>query len=234
MHIHIERSWKDALASEFEKPYFKSLSTFIRQEIVNGQLVFPLPKDILAAFDFSPLDQTKVVILGQDPYHSYSFVDGKQIPTAHGLCFSVVHGAKTPPSLQNIYKELQSDLGADNFHIPNHGNLTDWARQGVLLLNSTLTVKAHAAMSHTKKGWEEFTDSAIRAVSEKNDHVVFLLWGRHAQAKKPLINAAKHRILEAAHPSPFSANNGFFGCKHFSKTNQYLVTHGKTPIHWSL
>lgn len=234
MEIQIEKSWKQALKNEFNKPYFENLSTFVRTEIEEGRVIFPKPKNILAAFDLCPLDETKVVIVGQDPYHSLSWVSGQQIPTAHGLCFSVVRGAKIPPSLQNIYKEMQKDLGKENFEIPNHGNLTGWAKQGVLLLNTTLTVRAHAAASHTGKGWEEFTNSAIQAVSESQNHVVFLLWGRHAQAKKPLINKAKHLILEGSHPSPFSAYDGFFGGNYFSKTNQFLQENGIPSIDWRL
>ena len=232
MNVQIEPSWKKVLQSEFEKPYFSNLQTFLHSEIKRGQAVFPFPKNIFAAFDLCPFDDTKVVILGQDPYHSVSQVEGKNVPTAHGLCFSVVKGAKVPPSLKNIYKELEQDLGSSRVVIPDHGNLESWARQGVLLLNATLTVRAHEAMSHTKQGWEPFTDAAIKSISDEKENIVFLLWGRHAQGKAALIDEKKHYILTSAHPSPFSAYNGFFGCKHFSKTNQLLKKCGKKEIDW--
>ncbi len=170
MDVHIEPSWKHVLAPEFEKPSFASLRTFLHSEIQSGKQVFPFPKNIFSAFDLCPFDNVKVVILGQDPYHSVSYVDGKPVPTAHGLCFSVVRGAKVPPSLKNMYKELETDI--PGFHIPDHGNLEKWARQGVLLLNATLTVRAHEAMSHSGQGWEEFTDSAIRTISDEKTGVV--------------------------------------------------------------
>jgi uracil-DNA glycosylase len=232
MNIQLEPSWKKVLEAEFEKPYFATLRSFLHAEIQNGQQIFPSPKNIFSAFDLCPFEAVKVVILGQDPYHSLSQVEQKNVPTAHGLCFSVVKGAPVPPSLKNIYKEIEQDLGSSKFSIPNHGNLESWARQGVLLLNATLTVRAHEAMSHAGKGWESFTDAAIRAISDEKEGVVFLLWGRHAQGKASLIDSQKHFILTAAHPSPFSAYNGFFGCHHFSKTNEWLKKCGKLLVDW--
>lgn len=228
--VQIEQSWKTVLAPEFEKEYWRKLTDFVKQEIQDGKEVFPCPKNIFSAYNLCPFDSTSVIILGQDPYHSVSTVDGKNVPTAHGLCFSVVKGAKQPPSLQNIFKELTAEY--PDFEIPNHGNLEPWAKQGVLLLNATLTVRAHEPMSHAGKGWEQFTDATIQMLSDQRENLIFLLWGRHAQAKKSLIDSAKHTILEAAHPSPFSAHNGFFGCNHFKRGNEILKKLGKPPIDW--
>ena len=218
----IEDSWKNQLIEEFNKPYFTELKKFLVEE-KKDKIIYPPGSQIFNAFNFTPFDAIKVVILGQDPYH------GKG--QAHGLCFSVPQGITQPPSLKNIFKEIHADLGLD---IPVHGNLESWARQGVLLLNATLTVRAGQAGSHQGKGWEEFTHSVIRKVSEKKEGVVFLLWGRFAQDKEALINTQKHLVLKAAHPSPFSAYNGFFGCKHFSKTNEHLQKIGKEPVDWSV
>jgi uracil-DNA glycosylase len=220
MNIKIEPSWKEALKDEFAKPYFTELTEFVRGEYLAAQ-VFPPPKFIFNAFALCPFDTVKVVILGQDPYHG--------IGQAHGLCFSVPEKIAVPPSLQNIYKEIASDIGGE---IPKHGNLEHWAKQGVLLLNATLTVRAHTAGSHQDKGWEQFTDAAITALSEKKENLVFLLWGNYARKKSELIDWEKHLVLESAHPSPFSASNGFFGCKHFSQTNTYLKEHDIEPIVW--
>jgi uracil-DNA glycosylase len=220
MEVRIEPSWKEALQEEFDKEYFKELSGFVKNEYISTT-VYPNPKFIFNAFELCPFDKVSVVILGQDPYHGPG--------QAHGLCFSVPENIAMPPSLKNIYKEIVSDVGGV---IPSHGNLEHWARQGVLLLNATLTVRKGEAGSHQHKGWEEFTDAGIRTLSEKKENLVFILWGNYARAKRVLINENKHLILEAAHPSPFSAYNGFFGCKHFSKTNEYLEDHGKDPILW--
>lgn len=218
----IEPSWKEALEEEFSAPYFSRLKEFLLSE--KGRYpIYPPGSLIFNAFNHTPLDQVRVVILGQDPYH------GKG--QAHGLCFSVPAGIKPPPSLINIFKELNNDLGIP---IPDHGNLEKWADQGVLLLNATLTVRANQAGSHQNKGWERFTNTVIRKISARRDEVVFLLWGRYAKIKKMLIDPAKHHILTAAHPSPFSAQNGFFGCRHFSKTNALLARNGSLPIDWSL
>jgi len=220
MDIKIEPSWKEALKDEFEKPYFKELTEFVRGEYLSAK-VFPPPKFIFHAFELCPFDEVKVVILGQDPYHG----DGQ----AHGLCFSVPETVGMPPSLQNIYKEIINEVGGA---MPPHGNLEHWAKQGVLLLNATLTVKAHQAGSHQGKGWETFTDTIIKKLSDAKERLVFLLWGNYAKKKGELIDFEKHLTLEAAHPSPFSAYNGFFGCKHFSQTNGYLKKHGKEEIKW--
>lgn len=232
----IEADWKNLLIEEFNSDYFQSLKEFLKEEKElekkDQTKIFPKNEDILNAFNYTPLKQVKVVIIGQDPYHSYEEQNKKIIPHAHGLCFSIPKEAKKiPPSLKNIYKELNSDLG---FNIPHHGNLTHWAEQGVLMLNATLTVRAHNAGSHQKKGWETFTNSAIKKLSESQSNLVFLLWGRFAQEKEVLIDTSKHLILKAAHPSPFSAHNGFFGCKHFSKTNEYLKKNGKNEIDWQI
>lgn len=222
--VKIEASWKEALNDEFEKPYFSALTKFVRDEYKSAT-VYPPPKFIFNAFELCPFDKVRVVILGQDPYHGAG--------QAHGLCFSVPEIIAVPPSLQNIYKEIQSDLGVSPpSKIPSMGNLERWAEQGVLLLNATLTVRAGSPGSHQHKGWEEFTDAVIRALSEQKEHVVFILWGKYAQDKGAHIDTTKHLVLKAAHPSPFSAYNGFFGCKHFSKTNTYLQSHGEKPIHW--
>ncbi len=220
MDVKIHESWKQHLSEEFEKPYFKELVDFVRAEY-SGKKIYPPPADIFRAFEWCPFEKVKVVILGQDPYH------GKG--QANGLCFSVHHGVQNPPSLQNIFKELADDTGGE---IRSDGNLEDWAKQGVLLLNATLTVEASKAGSHQKKGWEQFTDAAIRAVSEQKEHVVFILWGRYAQEKGAVIDEKKHLVLRAAHPSPFSAYSGFFGSKPFSKTNEYLEWNGEEPVKW--
>ena len=225
IHINpvIEPSWKEVLNNEFEKPYFKELKKFIVDEIKNGHTIYPPGKFIFAAFDKTPFDNVKVIILGQDPYHG--------VGQAHGLSFSVPEGSHPPPSLVNIFKELHDDLGIP---IPCTGNLDAWTHQGVLLLNATLTVRAHQAGSHQRKGWEEFTDAVIRILSEKKEGLIFILWGRYAQSKEHLINATNHSILKAAHPSPLSAYNGFFRCKHFSKTNMILHQQKNKEINWSL
>jgi uracil-DNA glycosylase len=220
MDVKIEESWKKQLQEEFEKPYFKTLTEFVRLEY-STQTIYPSAKLIFNAFDQCPFDQVKVVILGQDPYHGPG--------QAHGLCFSVNDGVEFPPSLKNIFKEIQSDTGAP---IPKSGNLERWSRQGVLLLNATLTVRAHLAGSHQKKGWEQFTDSVIHLVADRLDHVVFILWGNYAISKGEFINQQKHLVLKSVHPSPLSASRGFFGNKQFSKTNNYLVQNGKSPIIW--
>lgn len=217
----IQQSWKEALKYEFQKPYFKELKNFIVEEIKSGHSIFPPGSLIFSAFNQTPFDNVKVVILGQDPYHG----EGQ----AHGLSFSVPKGLRPPPSLVNIFKEIHDDLGIP---IPSTGNLEPWARQGVLLLNATLTVRARQAGSHQHKGWEEFTDTVIQTLSEKKEGVIFLLWGRYAQSKESFIDTSQHIIFKAAHPSPFSAYNGFFGCKHFSKTNEILRTQGKKEIDW--
>lgn len=218
----IEESWQEMLKDEFQQPYFAALKTFLIQEKKN-QLIYPKGKHIFNAFNFTPFNKISVVIIGQDPYHGAG--------QAHGLSFSVPDGVKPPPSLKNIFKELASDL-----HIPiaKSGNLSSWAKQGVLLLNATLTVRAKQAGSHQKRGWETFTDAVIRTISEQKKGVVFLLWGAFAQKKSVLIDAKKHYILTAAHPSPFSVYRGFFGCKHFSKTNELLIKQNKQPINWQL
>lgn len=221
MDVKIEQSWRELLQPEFDKPYFEELTGFVRKEY-QSKKVFPPPKNIFKAFDLCPFNKVKVVILGQDPYHGPG--------QAHGLCFSVNKNIPTPPSLVNLYKEINSDIGSS---IPTHGNLEHWAEQGVFLLNATLTVVAHMAGSHQKKGWETFTDEAIRLIAEKKEHVVFMLWGNHAQDKAWMIDESKHLILRAPHPSPLSAHRGFFGCKHFSKTNDYLKAHGLKPIEWT-
>ena len=220
MQVKIEKSWQEVLQPEFDKPYFESLVGFVKQEYAS-RTIFPPAGQIFSAFNTCPFSDVKVVIFGQDPYHGPG--------QAHGLCFSVNDGIPFPPSLQNIFKEIASDLG---LKIPSSGNLTRWAEQGVLLLNATLTVRASQAGSHQGKGWEEFTDSVIKIISEKAENVVFILWGSYAIKKKALIDASKHCILTAPHPSPLSSYRGFFGCKHFSKTNTYLTSKGKTPIEW--
>jgi uracil-DNA glycosylase len=217
----MESSWKAILSEEFSAPYFEVLSTGVREAYLKNEPVFPPSKLIFNAFELCPFDQVKVVIIGQDPYHGAS--------QAHGLCFSVQEGVRVPPSLQNIYKEIQTDIGAP---IPTTGDLTRWAKQGVLLLNATLTVLEGKPGSHQGLGWEHFTDAVIKKISEEKKHVIFLLWGKYAQAKKALIDDTKHLVLIAPHPSPFSAHSGFFGCKHFSKTNTYLLEHEKTAVQW--
>ncbi len=218
----IEKSWKLALNAEFNEEYFSELKNFLQNERNTGQIIYPPGANIFSAFEKTPIDKVKVVILGQDPYHG--------VGQAHGLSFSVPEKQAIPRSLQNIFKELKSDL---NISIPNTGNLEKWARQGVLLLNATLTVRANQPGSHQNKGWENFTDSVIRRLSKDRKGIVFILWGKYAQAKQPLIDNTKHYILTSPHPSPFSAGRGFFGCKHFSKTNEFLLKEGLTPIDWN-
>ena len=224
MSAALEPGWLKVLEPEFEKEYMKNLKTFLLQEKETGKTVYPKGADIFAAFNHTPFDQVEVVILGQDPYHG----DGQ----AHGLSFSVQKGVATPPSLKNIYKELETDI--EGFKTPNHGNLTQWADEGVLLLNASLTVRAHEPGSHQGKGWEAFTDQAISQLSDKKTGLVFLLWGKFAQQKAALIDEKKHTVLKSAHPSPFSAYTGFFGSKHFSKTNEILIAEGKKPINWQI
>jgi uracil-DNA glycosylase len=221
MEVKIEASWKIALASLFNKPYFSQITAHLKTEKALNRTIYPKGNLIFNAFEQTPFDQVKVVILGQDPYHNPN--------QAMGLSFSVPDGIKIPPSLVNIYKELNKDIGMP---IPTTGNLTKWANQGVLLLNSVLTVRENEPASHSKIGWTEFTDDIIQILSAQKSNIVFLLWGNYAQQKQIFIDATKHKILKAAHPSPFSAHNGFFGSKHFSDTNKYLVEHQKSPIDW--
>ena len=219
----IEGDWLEAVRGEFKKPYYKNLYEFVKNEY-STHVVYPPSEDIFNALHFTPLKDVKVLILGQDPYHEPG--------QAHGLSFSVLPGkADTPPSLQNIYKELNDDLGC---YIPNNGYLKKWADQGVLMLNTVLTVRAHAAGSHQGKGWEQFTDAIIRAVNKKDEPVVYMLWGRPAQMKKSMLNNPKHLVLTAPHPSPLSAYRGFFGCKHFSQANEFLKANGVEPIDWQI
>ncbi len=218
MDVKIEESWKIRLQTEFDKPYFKTLTDFVRNEYQQST-IFPPGRLIFNAFNLCPFNQVKVVIIGQDPYHGPG--------QAHGLCFSVNDGIPFPPSLVNIFKEIKADLGKE---IPTSGNLTRWAEQGVLLLNATLTVRAHQAGSHQRRGWEEFTDATIRLLAEEREHLVFILWGAYAQKKGAFIDRNKHLVLTSAHPSPLSAYNGFFGNKHFSQANAYLASHGIEPI----
>lgn len=220
MDVIIENSWKDKLQDEFEKSYFKTLTNFIRNEY-KTQKIFPPANLIFNAFDKCPFDEVKVVIIGQDPYHN--------IGQANGLSFSVNEGIKIPPSLLNIYKEIESDLGKT---ISKSGNLEHWSKQGVLLLNATLTVRAHTPASHQGKGWEQFTDTVINTLSKECTGLVFLLWGNYAQQKGKNIDANKHLVLKSPHPSPLSAHRGFFGNKHFSTANDYLIKHNKKPINW--
>ena len=221
MNVQIEESWKAHLEPEFEKDYFRTLTDFVKSEYSQYQ-IFPPGKLIFNAFNLCPFDKVKVVIIGQDPYHGPG--------QAHGLCFSVNDGVPFPPSLVNIFKEIKADIGTD---APATGNLTRWAEQGVLLLNATLTVRAHQAASHQRKGWEEFTDAAIKALSKDKEHLVFILWGGYARSKAKLIDTSKHLILESVHPSPLSANRGgWFGNHHFSRCNAYLQQNGITPIQW--
>jgi len=221
MDIKIEQSWKEGLKEEFSKPYFAELTEFVRKEYKSAK-VYPPPEFIFRAFELCPFGDVRVIILGQDPYHG--------IGQANGLCFSVSDGVRTPPSLQNIYKEIRDDLG---LKMPTTGNLEHWATQGVFLLNATLTVRAGSPGSHQHRGWEQFTDAVIRSLSDKKDGLVFILWGKYAQEKGAVIDRTKHLVLAAAHPSPYSASNGFFGCRHFSKANEYLKQHGKDPILWA-
>lgn len=218
----METSWRPVLATETDKPYWKNLQTFVREERTQYQ-VFPPDQEVFAALHLTPYEKVGVLILGQDPYHD--------VGQAHGLCFSVRRGVVKPPSLVNIFKELQADLGCTP---PKHGDLTHWAEQGVLLLNAVLTVRAHTPTSHKDKGWETFTDAVIRAVNEKPDRVVFVLWGAYARAKAKLIDRSKHVIIESAHPSPLSASNGFFGSRPFSKINAALKEAGKPEINWQI
>lgn len=220
MKVKISESWKTQLENEFMKPYFSELVQFVKNEYQNHK-VYPPGKKIFSAFDHCPFDKLRVVIIGQDPYHGPG--------QANGLCFSVSEGIRKPPSLLNIFKELKSDLGKN---IPESGNLERWADQGVLLLNATLTVRAHAAGSHQNKGWEQFTDAVIRMVSEVKENIVFILWGAYAQRKGEMIDRLKHHVISSAHPSPFAADRGFFGSKPFSRTNAYLEQNGKQPINW--
>ena len=220
MDVKIEQSWKECLAGEFRKDYFMRLTDFVRQEY-QKTTVYPRGNHIFNAFEHCPLDKVKVVLLGQDPYHEPG--------QAHGLCFSVQDGIPFPPSLINIFKEIESDLGKP---MPKSGDLTRWADQGVLLLNATLTVRAHAAGSHQHKGWETFTDAVINRLNSERNHIVYLLWGSYAQRKGSFIDSSRNLVLKSAHPSPLSAYRGFFGNKHFSQTNDYLIASGQTPIEW--
>lgn len=223
MDVKIEAGWKDVLKAEFSKPYFNQITVFLKAEQATGKIVYPPGNLIFNAFNKTPFDQVKVVLLGQDPYH------GKN--QAHGLSFSVQDGIIPPPSLVNIFKELYNDIG---LAVPGSGNLTKWAEQGVLLLNASLTVRAGEPLSHSKIGWMEFTDAVISKISDQKKNVVFLLWGKFAQEKQELIDETRHQVLKAAHPSPYSADKGFFGCRHFSKTNEYLMKHRIDPIDWKL
>jgi uracil-DNA glycosylase len=220
MEVKIEPSWKEILKEEFEKDYFVDLTSDIKRAYLSAP-IYPPPQYIFNAFNLCPFAKVKVVILGQDPYHGRG--------QAHGLSFSVPKGIRIPPSLKNIYKEIETDLGLT---VPESGNLERWATQGVLLLNATLTVEAGKPASHQGLGWEKFTDAVIKKISDEQRHVVFLLWGNFARSKAPLIDTVKHLVLEAPHPSPFSVHSGFFGCKHFSKTNYYLKSHGQSEISW--
>jgi uracil-DNA glycosylase len=223
MDVKMEPDWKNVLKAEFAKPYFQQIVTFIKVEKSQGKNIYPPGPLIFNAFDKTPFNIVKVVLLGQDPYHGYG--------QAMGLSFSVPDGVTPPPSLINIFKELNSDIG---MAIPKTGNLAKWATQGVLLLNAVLTVRANEAASHSKIGWMEFTNAVISKISEEKEGIVFLLWGRFAQDKQVLIDETRHHVLKAAHPSPFSADKGFFGCRHFSKTNNYLMKQGQDPIDWNL
>ncbi|HEV7780494.1 MAG TPA: uracil-DNA glycosylase [Chitinophagaceae bacterium] len=223
MDVKIEDSWKSVLKDEFNKPYFQQIPLHIKTEKSQGKVIYPPGSQIFNAFNTTPFDKVKAVILGQDPYH------GKG--QAHGLCFSVPYGVAPPPSLVNIFKELESDTGVP---IPQHGNLTHWAEQGVFLLNASLTVRAGEPMSHAKIGWAEFTNTVIKKIADLKKNVVFILWGKFAQEKTVLIDQSKHLVLRSVHPSPLSVHAGFYGCKHFSKTNEYLVSKGIDPIDWRL
>jgi uracil-DNA glycosylase len=223
MDVKIEESWKKVLENEFSKSNFQQAVTFIKTEKAQGKTIYPPGALIFNAFDKTPFDNLKIVLLGQDPYHGYG--------QAHGLSFSVPDGVNPPPSLINIFKELHNDIGIP---IPKTGNLTKWATQGVLLLNAVLTVRANEPASHAKIGWMEFTNAVISKISDQKEGIVFLLWGKFAQEKQALIDETKHHVLKAAHPSPFSADKGFFGCRHFSKTNNFLMKQGKDPIDWLL
>ena len=220
MDVRIAADWKALLEEEFSKPYFEELIRFVKEEYATRR-IYPRGSNIFRAFDKCPLDKLKVVIIGQDPYHGPG--------QAHGLCFSVDEGVPHPPSLQNIFKEVASDIGTP---IPSSGNLDRWAEQGVLLLNSVLTVREHEAASHAGKGWEQFTDAVVRKIAQEKQGVVYLLWGSYAQRKGPMVDPQRNCILKAVHPSPLSAYRGFLGCKHFSKANEYLLSTGQTPINW--
>ena len=222
MDVRIENSWKSALADEFGKPYFASLVRFLHEEKAAGKKIFPPGSQIFRAFELTPVSQVKVVILGQDPYHG--------LGQAHGLSFSVPDGIPAPPSLKNIFKEIETDLG---IRMSGYPNLEKWARQGVLLLNAVLTVRSGEAASHSKIGWQEFTDAVIKYISDNCEGVVFMLWGNFARTKRDLIDTSRHHVLEAAHPSPL-ARGAFFGCRHFSQANNLLMASGKTPIDWTL
>ncbi len=223
MDVKIEESWKEVLKSEFVKPYFNQITYFLKAEKLAGKIIYPPGNLIFNSFDKTPFDKVKVVLLGQDPYHG----NGQ----AHGLSFSVPDGIPPPPSLVNIFKELQNDIGLIP---PQKGNLSRWAEEGVMLLNTSLTVRSGEPQSHSKIGWTEFTDSVIRKISDLRKNTVFLLWGKSAQEKQVLIDETRHMVLKAAHPSPFSVDKGFFGCRHFSKTNEYLMKNGIAPIDWKL
>ena len=223
MDVKIETGWKEVLKEEFEKPYFRQITLHLKTEKSQGKTIYPPGPLIFNAFDTTPFEKIKVVILGQDPYHG--------INQAHGLCFSVQEGVPAPPSLVNIFKEIKEDIGIP---LPNHGNLMHWAKQGVFLLNASLTVRAGEPMSHARIGWAQFTDTVIKKISEKKNHVVFMLWGKFAQEKRTLIDERKHLVLRSVHPSPLSAHAGFFGCRHFSKANEYLMKNGMDPIDWQL
>jgi len=224
MDVKISSEWKKSLENEFKEAYFHDLVEFLKTEKSSKQVVYPPGPMIFNAFNLTDLDQVKVVIIGQDPYHGPN--------QAHGLSFSVQKGIPAPPSLMNIYKEIQNDLGITN--LKTKGDLTYWAKQGVLLLNATLTVRANKPNSHAGIGWQRFTDKVIQVLNEQCEHLVFMLWGNFAKEKGMHIDTKKHLILKAAHPSPFSADKGFFGCKHFSKTNEYLIKYGKSPIDWMI
>jgi len=222
-NVKLEESWKQALSGEFASPYMRDLKAFLLEEKQRGKSIFPTGPEYFRALDLTPLSDIKVVILGQDPYHG--------LGQAHGLCFSVRPGVRIPPSLVNIYKEMETDLGLAP---PRHGFLESWAKQGVLLLNSVLTVEESRAASHQGKGWERFTDAVIRAVNDECSSVVFMLWGSYAQRKASFVDTTRHLVLKAVHPSPLSAHNGFFGCRHFSKANAFLESRGRTPVDWAL
>jgi uracil-DNA glycosylase len=224
MDVQIEQGWKQVLQQVFREDYFKDIVDFLRNEKKSGRVIFPPGPMIFNAFNTTPFSAVKLVILGQDPYHGAG--------QAHGLSFSVPHGVKLPPSLVNIFKEIKTDLGV--LMPEGYGDLTAWAKQGVLLLNAALTVRANEPFSHAGTGWARFTDEVIRTLSEQKNHLVFLLWGKFAQEKQALIDASRHLVLKAAHPSPFSADKGFYGCRHFSKANEYLAKHGIDPINWQL
>ncbi|GAC15640.1 uracil-DNA glycosylase [Aliiglaciecola lipolytica] len=217
-------SWKAIIAAEKQQPYFQAILTFLNDQRSAGKIIYPPEDHIFSALELTPFEKVKVVILGQDPYHGPN--------QAHGLSFSVEHGVKTPPSLKNIYKELANDF--DDFVVPAHGNLCQWAKQGVLLLNTVLTVEQGKAHSHAKIGWETFTDKLIATLSEQHEGVIFMLWGSHAQKKSMLVDHHKHHVLNAPHPSPLSAHRGFLGCKHFSQSNQILLAQGQAPINWQI